>query len=432
MNQIIARKRDRHSLSTDEINHFIQAYTAGDIPDYQASALLMAIYLNGMDRRETVDLTLAMARSGDQLDLHDTLDFVIDKHSSGGVGDKTTLVVLPLVAACGVPIAKMSGRGLGFTGGTLDKMESIPGWRCDLELGQFKKQVSEIGLALAGQTAKLAPADGKLYALRDVTSTVGSLPLIASSIMSKKLAAGADGIVLDVKIGSGAFVKDLETGKTLAQTMVNIGNDAGREVLALLSDMNQPLGHAVGNRLEVIEAVQTLQNHPDTPSDFWEHCLDISKLMLKLARPEIENLEETLVSARDSGAAFKKFEEMVVAQGGEARSLSRIDQFEIAPIVKPVMAPTSGHIISTDTEALGWLIVNLGGGRLKKGDPVDHSVGFKFNYKVGDAIEAGDPMVTLHAASETAWEKGKEALLKSIRVGPEPVDPIPHAYGVIS
>ena len=280
---LIAHKRDGGELATAQIEYFVEGVAREQIADYQIAAMLMAIYLRGMSRRETVDLTLAMARSGDTLDLHDVAEFVVDKHSSGGVGDKTTLVVQPLVAACGVPVGKMSGRGLGMSGGTLDKMESIRGWRCDMTVAQFKKQLAEIGIVLAGQSADLAPADGKLYALRDVTATVASTPLIAASIMSKKLAAGADAIVLDVKVGSGAFMPDVESARELARTMVDIGNDAGRKTVALLSDMNQPLGYAVGNALEVDEAIRTLWGRDYAPPDFWTHCQRVAAQMLVLA-----------------------------------------------------------------------------------------------------------------------------------------------------
>ncbi|MBE2224041.1 MAG: thymidine phosphorylase, partial [Anaerolineae bacterium] len=321
MVDLISIKRDGGELSTAEINWFITEYTADNIPDYQVSALLMAIYLRGMNRRETVDLTLAIASSGDQLDLHDVAPFVVDKHSSGGVGDKTTLVVQPIVAACGVPVGKMSGRGLGSSGGTLDKMESFTGWSCQMSLDQFKAQLADIGLVLAGQTAKLAPADGKLYALRDVTGTVASTPLIAGSIMSKKLAAGADAIVLDVKVGSGAFMPTVEAAKELAQIMVNIGNDAGRKTAALISDMNQPLGNAIGNALEVKEAIETLQG--GGPEQLWAHVLDISAYMLLLAgkAATLDEAKEMARAVRANGAALQKFRAMVGAQGGDVRQV---------------------------------------------------------------------------------------------------------------
>ena len=431
--EIISKKRDKQELSTAEIEWFIQSYSAGDVADYQASALLMAIYINGMSRRETVDLTLSMVASGETLDLHDTLDFVVDKHSSGGVGDKTSLVVLPLVAACGVPVAKMSGRGLGYSGGTLDKMEAISGWTSNLPINQIKKQVTDIGLVLAGQTAKLAPADGKLYALRDVTGTVGCMPLIASSIMSKKLAAGSDAIVLDVKIGSGAFIKTLDEGRQLAEIMVNIGKDAGRKTVAVLSDMNQPLGYAAGNGLETIEAIQTLKGDPSSPTDFWEHCLKIGGHMLVLANrtADLKAAEDLLTKARDTGSALEKFKQMVTAQGGDAAFIDDIGSFVRASFVADVNAPAAGTIQAIDTEQVGWTVVHLGGGRIQKTDAIDPSVGLVMPVRVGDQIEAGQSIATIHAKNRADFEQAKNSILESVKIGPEKVDALPYFYGVI-
>ena len=434
--EIIAKKRDGHALTRSEIDYFVAGIANGDVADYQAAAWCMAVYLNGMSRQETAALTLAMAASGDQLDLHDTLSYIVDKHSSGGVGDKTTLVVLPLVAAFGIPVAKMSGRGLGFTGGTLDKMESISGWRSDLSLPQFKRQVSEIGLALAGQTAALAPADGKLYGLRDVTATVGSMPLIAASIMSKKLAAGSDGIVLDVKVGSGAFLKDAEEGRVLAQTMVDIGQDAGRDVVALLSDMNQPLGFAAGNALEVKEAILTLQNDPAAPADFWEHCLAIATQMVMLAQPETgqdrAEIEKGLSDVRQSGLAFEKFKAMVAAQGGDLAEVEQLDKLPSAPLIKALPAPSSGYLAAIDTAALGWMIVGMGGGRRQKTDQIDPRVGFHLPFKIGDQVTAGEPLAQLHAADQQGYDQAAVAFLAALTMSEEPPQPPPHFYGEIS
>ncbi|MFK7801981.1 MAG: thymidine phosphorylase [Anaerolineae bacterium] len=431
--EIISKKRDKQELATAEINFFTKGYTVGSIADYQASALLMAIYINGMSRRETVDLTMAMTHSGEMLDLHDTLDFVIDKHSSGGVGDKTSLVVLPLVAACGVPVAKMSGRGLGYSGGTLDKMEAIEGWTPNLTIEQIKAQAADIGLVLAGQTASLAPADGKLYALRDVTSTVGCMPLIAGSIMSKKLAAGGDGIVLDVKIGSGAFIKTLEEGRILAELMVNIGKDAGRKTVAILSDMNQPLGHAAGNGLETLEAIKTLQNDPATPADFWAHCLQVGSYMLYLAgaADTPESGEAMLTETRDSGQALTKFRQMVVAQSGSGAIVDDPSKLPQAHVIAEVVAPSAGFIQQTDTEKLGWTVVHLGGGRLQKTDKIDPTVGFVMPVKVGDQVEAGQTLATVHAADQAGFEQAKQSILESIQIGSEKVEQLPHFYGII-
>jgi pyrimidine-nucleoside phosphorylase len=432
MVDLIETKRDDGELSTAEINWFINEYTQDNIPDYQVSALLMAIYLRGMNRRETVDLTMAMARSGDQLDLHDVAPIVVDKHSSGGVGDKTTLVVQPIVAACGVPVGKMSGRGLGSSGGTLDKMESFTGWSCQMTLDQFKRQLAEIGLVLAGQTAKLAPADGKLYALRDVTGTVASTPLIAASIMSKKLAAGADAIVLDVKVGSGAFMPTVEAAKELAQIMVNIGNDAGRKTAALISDMNQPLGSAIGNALEVKEAIDTLQG--GGPDQFWAHALDISAYMLHLAgkAPTIETAKKMASEVRENGAAFQKFRDMVAAQGGDVRQVDDPSLLPQARFVEPITAPQAGTIAAVDTGEIGWAAVHLGGGRLVKTDKIDHAVGFVLSYVVGDSFKQGDTIGTVHANDTDKLEKARAELLAAITWSDEPVAPLPHIYDIIS
>jgi len=431
MVDLIAIKRDGGELSTAEINWFITEYTTGSIPDYQVSALLMAIYLRDMNRRETVDLTMAIARSGDQLDLHDVAPFVVDKHSSGGVGDKTTLVVQPIVAACGVPVGKMSGRGLGSSGGTLDKMESFTGWSCQMGLDQFKAQLADIGLVLAGQTAKLAPADGKLYALRDVTGTVASTPLIAGSIMSKKLAAGADAIVLDVKVGSGAFMPTVESAKELAQIMVNIGNDAGRKTAALISDMNQPLGNAIGNALEVKEAIDTL--HGGGPEQFWAHVLDISAYMLLLAgkATTIEEAKELASEVRENGAAFQKFREMVEAQGGDVRQVDDPSLLSQARYVEPILAPRTGTIASMDTGEIGWSAVHLGAGRLVKTDKIDHAVGFVLPCAVGDSYKEGDEIGTVHANDMDKLEKAGAEIIEAITWSDEPVAPLPHSYGVI-
>ncbi|MDJ0755112.1 MAG: thymidine phosphorylase [Ardenticatenaceae bacterium] len=431
---IIAHKRDALQLSTAEINWFIEQLTAGTLPDYQASALMMAIYIQGMSRRETVDLTLAMANSGDQLDLHDAVDYAVDKHSSGGVGDKTSLVVLPIVAACGVPVAKMSGRGLGFSGGTLDKMEAIPGWQAHVPIESFKQQVREIGLVLAGQTAELAPADGKLYALRDVTATVSSIPLIAASIMSKKLAAGSDGIVLDVKVGRGAFMKTVESGRLLAETMVNIGQDAGRDVVALLSEMNQPLGYAVGNANETREAILTLHGSADTPPDFWEHCLEVGGHMLILAggADSLDTAKEKMTAARDSGRALSKFRQMVEAQGGSGRFVDRPDLLEQPPFVADITINRGGWVEEIDAAAIGMASVLLGAGREKKGDSIDYRVGINLMIKVGDTVKANQVVGQVLAATEATLQAGNAAVLQALTVSDQPVKPLPHFYGTVT
>lgn len=432
MVDLIQKKRDGETLTAEEIEWFINGYTAGEIPDYQASAFMMAIFLRGMDRRETADLTLAMARSGDQLDLHDVTPFILDKHSSGGVGDKTTLAAQPLVAACGVPVGKMSGRGLGSSGGTLDKMESFPGWSPDLTLAQFKQQLGEIGLVLAGQTGDLAPADGKLYALRDVTATVANPSLIAASIMSKKLAAGADAILLDVKVGSGAFMETVDDARKLAKTMVTIGRDAGRRTTAVISDMNQPLGHAVGNALEVKEALETLRG--GGPADFWRHCRTIATQMLLLAdKGEDETAVHAQIdAARAGGGALEKFRQLVIAQGGDPAPVDDPDLLPAARLQEPLRAPQDGIISAMDAAAIGWAVVNLGGGRAVKGDAIDHAVGLTLPAKIGDAFSAGDEMGVIHANDAGALQAAREAILGAITWTETAVSPQPHIYEIIS
>jgi pyrimidine-nucleoside phosphorylase len=431
MVDLIEKKRDGLALTTAEIEWFVQGVAGETIPDYQTAALLMAIYLRGMTRQETVDLTLAMAHSGDQLDLHDVAPFVVDKHSSGGVGDKTTLVVQPLVAACGVPVGKMSGRGLGSSGGTLDKMESFAGWRLDMSLTQFKRQLAEIGLVLAGQTADLAPADGKLYALRDVTATVASMPLIAASIMSKKLAAGADAIVLDVKVGSGAFMPTVAAAQELAQIMVNIGCDAGRQTVALLSDMNQPLGHAIGNALEVQEAIVTLQG--GGPADFALHCELVAGHMLLLAgrAASLPEAMDLAADVRANGRALEKFRQMVQAQGGDGRVVDTPALLPQAALVEPVLAPRDGVVAAMDTGKIGWAAVHLGGGRLVKSDRIDHAVGFVLPAKVGRRYTAGDVMGWIHANDAGKLAQAREELLAAIVWSDTAVEPLPHLYGTV-
>jgi len=431
MVDLLARKRDGGELSGDEINAFIHDYTAGDIPDYQAAALLMAIYIRGMSRRETVDLTLAMAHSGDTLDLHDVAPFIVDKHSSGGVGDKTSLAVLPLVAAVGVPVGKMSGRGLGSSGGTLDKMESFSGWSWQLSLAQFKRQLRDIGLVLAGQTQALAPADGKLYALRDVTATVSNMSLIAASIMSKKLAAGADAIVLDVKAGSGAFMPTVEAAEELARVMVDIGRDAGRQVVALISDMNQPLGHAVGNALEVREAIDTLRG--GGPDDFWQHCRVVAGHMALLAgkADTLAEAEALIDAARADGRGLAKFRELVVAQGGDGRQVDDPDRLPKARYAEPIEATRGGIIQAMDTAELGWVCVRCGGGRMVKSDDIAPGVGFLLPVKIGDRIEAGQVIGEIHADDDMTLQQAQRDIPAALTVGDQPVPPRPLFYATI-
>jgi pyrimidine-nucleoside phosphorylase len=425
---IIIKKRDRQELTRQEIEFFIQGFTSGEIPDYQASAWAMAVLLNGMSAQETTDLTLAMAHSGAVLDLSDVVDIAVDKHSSGGVGDKTTLTVLPIVSACGLPVGKMSGRGLGFSGGTLDKMESIPGYRVDLTTAEFKRQLGEIGIVLTGQSLDLAPADGKLYALRDVTGTVPSTPLIASSIMSKKIAAGAQAILLDVKTGNGAFMETLEAARELADLMVSIGALAGREVVALLSDMNQPLGCAVGNALEVREAVETLQGNG--PEDFREHCLHVCAHMLVLGQraASLEEGRRMATTVIADGRALEKFRQLVRAQGGDVSYVDDLDRLPRAKYVEVVPAPRSGWLAEVRARTVGEAAVSLGAGRAKKGDPIDHAVGFVIHKKVGQRVEKGEPLFTIHANQPDKLEEARQAVLAAHSLSETRQNPLPLFY----
>jgi pyrimidine-nucleoside phosphorylase len=426
---IIEKKRDGHSLSTEEIRFFIEGFTAGEIPDYQASAWAMAVLLQGMDGRETADLTTAMAESGDQIDLSALVDIAVDKHSTGGVGDKTTLVAEPVVSACGVPVGKMSGRGLSFTGGTLDKMESFAGYRVDLTMEEFLQQLDQIGLVLAGQTADLAPADGKLYALRDVTGTVPSIPLIASSVMSKKIAAGAQAILLDVKLGSGAFMPDQEQAERLARLMVEIGDHAGRKVVALLSDMNQPLGRAVGNALEVKEAIATLSG--GGPSDFREHALVVAGHMLTLggAADDPEHGRQLAAEALEDGRALDKFRLLVEAQGGEPLWVDEPGNLPQASLIEQVEASHSGVLAEINARQVGLAVVGLGGGRQKKGDPIDPAVGVLIHHNVGDEVDAGQPLFEIHANDQAKLAEARQMILAAHRIVDGPVEPLPLFYG---
>ena len=425
---IIIRKRDRGELTREEIRFFVDGIAAGSIPDYQAAAWAMAVLLNGMTPRETTDLTLAMAQSGEVLDLSGVVKIAVDKHSTGGVGDKTSLVVLPAVAACGLPVGKMSGRGLGFSGGTLDKMESIPGYRVDLSTEEFERQLKEIGLVLCGQSKDLAPADGKLYALRDVTGTVQSIPLIASSVMSKKIAGGAQAIVLDVKVGNGAFMSNLKDARMLADLMVKIGELAGRKVVALLSDMNQPLGCAVGNALEVREAIDTLRG--GGPDDFREHCLRVAVRMLALGEVAADEQAGRALAEQSlaDGSALAKFRQLVGAQGGDVSYVDDPAKLPRAALVEVVNAPRSGSLSQVQARSVGEASVALGAGRAQKGDPVDHAVGFVIHHKVGDRVEKGEPLFTVHASDQKRLDAAIATVLAAHVIVDHPVPPLPLFY----
>jgi pyrimidine-nucleoside phosphorylase len=456
---LIAKKRDGQALSTDEIQFLVDGFTRGDIPDYQVSAWLMAVYLRGMSHEETVALTLAMAHSGNILDLSDIkaelaarpgtaagIPLISDKHSTGGVGDKTTITVAPLVAACGVPVGKMSGRGLGHTGGTLDKLDSIPGFSSELTVEQFKHNLRVNGIVLAGQTHDLAPADGRLYALRDVTATVASQPLIAASVMSKKIAAGADAIVLDVKVGRGAFMQTEADAVALATVMVEIGRGVGRRVSAVIADMSQPLGHTVGNALEVMEAIEALQppaqaaqpdksfSHMGSGSqmqgppritagdDYRAHCMAVAAQMLLLvgSARNADDANAMLNAAIVSGGALAKFREWIAAQGGDEHVVGDYALLPRSRWSEDVPAPRGGYIRGVDALAIGQSAMRLGAGRLRKGDPIDPAVGIVMHKKIGDVVSPGEPLLTIHANDEGRLRVEREALLAAYSWSDEP------------
>ena len=418
MYDIIRKKRDGGELSKEEINFFIDGYVKGEIPDYQASALLMSIFFNGMSFDETVALTFAVRDSGQRLDFSSVNGIRVDKHSTGGVGDKTSLVVAPLVASLGVKVAKMSGRGLGHTGGTIDKLESIPNFKTDIPEEEFLKNVNEIGVCIVGQNKDLAPADKKLYALRDVTATVDSLPLVVSSIMGKKLAADDDCIVLDVKTGSGAFAKTRDESRKLAKTMVEIGKQAGKKMLALITDMDRPLGNAIGNTLEVKEAIDTLNGHG--PEDFTEICVILATNMLYLAgKGSVDECEKAVKGALADGSALETFKKMVRAQGGDVECIENPDKFAKAPYVLSVKAKKSGYIQRVDTEGYGISSLLLGAGRNTKEESIDFSAGIVLKKKTGDYVCEDDEIAVMHTSEEKRFAPALEKFYASTTIGDE-------------
>lgn len=423
MVDIITKKRDGGELTPEEIRFFIDNYVKDRIPDYQASALLMAIYFRGLSRAETFALTEAMEFSGDVEDLSDLPGVKVDKHSTGGVGDKTTLVVAPVAAAAGVTVAKMSGRGLGFTGGTADKLEAIPGFRTRLEPAEFHRQLEELGLAVITQTGSITPADKKIYALRDVTGTVESPGLIASSIMSKKLAAGSDGIVLDVKCGSGALLKDLAEAENMADLMIDIGRKAGRKMVAVISDMSQPLGRAVGNALEVEEAVQVLKG--GGPEDLRQLCLELAGEMIWIGG-RAESFEEGKETARQvlsDGRALEKFRQMVRRQGGDDRIIEEPERMGSSRYSRDVLAGRTGFIAETDTREIGRASQHLGAGRLRKEDEIDFTAGIRMHVRIGNFVKEGDVLATLYGADSRRLEEAEIILEAAIRISAEPTAP---------
>ena len=416
MYDIILKKRANLPLTDKEIRFVIDGYVKGEIPDYQVSALLMTIVFNGMNARELGTLTLAMAQSGNMVDLSNIDGITVDKHSTGGVGDKTTLIIAPLVAACGGKVAKMSGRGLGHTGGTIDKMESIPNLKVSLEQDAFINQVNKIGLAVIGQSEGLAPADKKLYALRDVTGTVDSIPLIASSVMSKKLASGAQAILLDVKVGSGAFMKNIEDARELAKAMVDIGKENGRSVKAILTDMDRPLGHAIGNALEIREVIDTLKGHG--PEDLTHECIIMAAHMLVLSHIcDYETALSRVQEALDSGAALERLRMMIDAQDGDSRVIDDESLLAIGKFTYDVTAPQDGYITHMNTEQCGIASVMLGAGRTVKDGPIDYSAGILMHKKTGDSVTVGECIATLYASDESLLSNAAKTYLEAITFG---------------
>ena len=418
MYDVILKKRQGIELTDSELQWLIHGYVAGDIPDYQMSAFLMAVIFKGMTPKELGAFTMAMAHSGDMVDLSAIKGIKVDKHSTGGVGDKTTLVIASLVAACGGVVAKMSGRGLGHTGGTIDKMESIPGLRTELSEEEFRNQVNNIGVAVIGQSSNIAPADKKIYALRDVTATVDSIPLIASSIMSKKLASGADAILLDVKVGSGAFMKTIDDARLLAQAMVDIGNANGRIVKAVITDMDRPLGQAIGNALEIAEVIQTLKGRG--PQDLTHECLVMATHLLVMSeKGDYDNCYSMVQTALQNGAGLAKLRELIVAQGGKGQVVDDTSLLGSARFTYDIRASKAGYIAHMNTEDCGIASVMLGAGRIVKDGPIDRPAGIVMHKKTGDAVVAGDVLATLYANDESLFEGAEKAYVQALTIGTE-------------
>ena len=416
---IIEKKRDKKELSKEEIEYFIKGYTNNDIADYQAAALVMAIFLNGMTKQETTELTLAMAHSGEILDLSKLNEIIVDKHSTGGVGDKVSLILLPLVASLGVPVAKMSGRGLGFTGGTVDKLESIPGYRTDIDMNTFVENVEKIGISMISQTLNLAPADKKIYALRDSISCVESIPLIASSIMSKKIASGAEKIVLDVTVGNGAFMKDVESATNLANEMIEIGKLAKRETICILTNMDEPLGYSVGNNLEVIEAIKFLNGN--MPEDLKDVVLELGAYMIKLAGlgDNIEDNKKKMLENINNGKAFNKFLELIKNQGGDTSYIENVEKFDKAKYILPIYATDNGYISQINAKEVGKLACDLGAGRIKKDDKINYSVGIILNKKVSNKVIKDEILGYVHANDEEKAKSTAQKLKEIIKIDQE-------------
>ena len=428
--EIIAKKRDKKVLSKEEIDFFVKNYTNGNITDYQAAALIMAIYINGMNYEETTSFTLAMAHSGEVLDLSE-LGMVVDKHSTGGIGDKITLILMPIIASLGIPSAKMSGRGLGFTGGTVDKLESIPGYNTNIDISEFINNVKNIGISLMGQTLNLAPADKKIYALRDTISCVESIPLIASSIMSKKIAAGAEKIVLEVTVGSGAFMKNIEDATKLSETMIGIGNLADKETICILTNMNQPIGYSIGNSLEVIEAVEALNGNMQ--EDVKDIILSLGSYMMKLAGKgdDIEQNKKMIMENINNKKALNKFKELIKNQGGDVSYIEDTSKFERAKYIIPIKSEKIGYIKSMDNEKIGYISSSLGAGRLKKEDKINDKVGIIINKKIGDKVNVGDVLGFIHSDDIEVGNNAVKEMQNCYEFSDEYVEKQKHILGII-
>lgn len=428
--EIIEKKREKQELTKEEIKYFVKGYVDGEIADYQAAALVMAIYLNGMTKQETTNLTIEMANSGEILDLSKLNKTIVDKHSTGGVGDKVSICLLPLVASLGVPVAKMSGRGLGFTGGTVDKMQSIPGYKTEIDIHKFIQNVENVGISMISQTMNLAPADKKLYALRDSISCVESIPLIASSIMSKKIASGAEKIVLDVTVGKGAFMKNMENAKELANEMIEIGKLANRETVCVLTNMNEPLGYAVGNNLEVIEAIDFLKGK--MPKDLKQVVLELGAYMIKLAGlgEKLEENKNKMLENISNGKAYNKFVEMVKNQEGDISYLEDTNKFEKAKIIEPIIAKQDGYIQEINAEEIGKVACGLGAGRVRKEDQIDYSVGVILNKKVADKVAKGDILGYIHSNSKEKFKEAERKLEQIIKINENEIEKEPTIFGI--
>ena len=428
--EIIAKKRDKKVLSKEEIDFFVKNYTNGNITDYQAAALIMAIYINGMNYEETTSFTLAMAHSGEVLDLSE-LGMVVDKHSTGGIGDKITLILMPIIASLGIPSAKMSGRGLGFTGGTVDKLESIPGYNTNIDISEFINNVKNIGISLMGQTLNLAPADKKIYDLRDTISCVESIPLIASSIMSKKIAAGAEKIVLEVTVGSGAFMKNIEDATKLSETMIGIGNLADKETICILTNMNQPIGYSIGNSLEVIEAVEALNGNMQ--DDVKDIILSLGSYMMKLAGKgdDIEQNKKMIMENINNKKALNKFKELIKNQGGDVSYIEDTSKFEKAKYIIPIKSEKIGYIKSMDNEKIGYISSSLGAGRLKKEDKINDKVGIIINKKIGDKVNVGDVLGFIHSDDIEVGNNAVKEMQNCYEFSDEYVEKQKHILGII-